>query len=237
MFLCYIDEADDRVNYYITALVINSKDVRALHEALDSVMEYAEVNYKVPKSIELHGYSLVQAEHDWKILKGNIAAQKDIYAKAMNEISNLDLRIYIRGVPINHYQKRYGTNTIDIHLTALLWNLERVQDYVESQDTEVLVIADELRGGQEALREAIRFYRENPTYGYKGRILDRVVDSLHFAPSKDSRLLQATDLVSYAHHRFKRDFSHPELTKFHYDLWNILVSNARVYEASVWQPF
>jgi hypothetical protein len=236
MHLCYLDEADDKTNYYVTALLVQDSDVKKLHLALEEVMEYSEVKYLIPRDTEIHGYSIVQGEHHWKILKSNIEARKDILVRTMKAISAYDVRIYIRGVPLNHYRSRYGTHLLDIHRTALIWTLERVQNYAASVDSDVLLISDELRQGHDELRKSIKYFQINPTYGYRGVVLDRVIDTIHFAPSNSSRLLQAADLISYAHHRNRRQHSTPELTDFHYGLWRILMEKHLVKDASVWQP-
>jgi hypothetical protein len=59
-----------------------------------------------------------------------------------------------------------------------------------------LVIADE-RARADRYREEVGYYRRYGTSGWKATKLDRLVDTIHFAPSKFSRLLQAADLVSY----------------------------------------
>lgn len=236
MLFCYLDEADDMTNYYVTALLIQDSDIKRLQLSLDEVMNYAELRYLIPRESEIHGYSIVQGEHSWKILKSNMGARKDILIKAMKAISNFDVGVYIRGVPLIRYRSQYGNNLVDLHRTALIWTLERVQNYVASIDSEVLLISDEFRQGHNELREAINYYQTHPTYGYKGVILNRVIDTIHFAPSKSSRLLQAADLISYVHHRSRRFYSNKELTDFHRGLWQILTEKNLVKEASVWQP-
>jgi hypothetical protein len=37
--------------------------------------------------------------------------------------------------------------------------------------------------------------------GYRSWRIERVVDTLHFAPSSESRLLQAVDLIAFLYHR------------------------------------
>ena len=236
MYLCYLDEADDKTNYYITALTIKGEQVRHLSAALEGVMQFAESSYLIPADTELHGYSLVQGANEWEVLKANIEGRKDILFRAMSAISHFDVRVDIRGVPLNHYRSRYGSNLIDLHRTALIWTLERVQNYISSIDSDVLVIADELKQGHEELRDSIKYFQHTKTYGYKGVVLDRIMDTIHFAPSKSSRLLQAADLISYAHHRSRRMYQSPELSKFHRELWQILLDKKIVKEASVWQP-
>jgi hypothetical protein len=54
------------------------------------------------------------------------------------------------------------------------------------------MIADETTQNDERKhREDLRLYRESGTVGYRGHRLNRIVGTLHFAPSSASRLVQA----------------------------------------------
>jgi hypothetical protein len=58
-----------------------------------------------------------------------------------------------------------------------------------------LVIADEV-DGQAKHRADLSSYRDVGTTGYRHRKLTRIVDTLHFAPSRASRLVQAADVIT-----------------------------------------
>ena len=60
----------------------------------------------------------------------------------------------------------------------------------------VLVIADEV-DGQARHHADLSSYREVGTTGYRHRKLTRIVDTLHFAPSHASRLVQAADVITF----------------------------------------
>ena len=59
-----------------------------------------------------------------------------------------------------------------------------------------LVIADEV-DSQARHRADLSSYREVGTTGYRHRKLTRIVDTLHFAPSHASRLVQAADVITF----------------------------------------
>lgn len=63
-------------------------------------------------------------------------------------------------------------------------------------------MADEIPGAAGHQRD-LSFYQRKGTTGYRSRKLTRIVDTLYFAPSTASRLLQAADLVAYPHHRIQ----------------------------------
>ena len=82
------------------------------------------------------------------------------------------------------------------HESTLTFLIERVDEYAERVDDLALIIADEV-DGQERFRRDLWHYQRQSTWGYRARQITRVVDTIHFAPSKSSRLVQAADLVAY----------------------------------------
>lgn len=55
---------------------------------------------------------------------------------------------------------------------------------------------------QEDIRTLVRDFKIHGTHSrYGGGPLAKILDTVYFAPSAESRLLQAADLVSYAHFR------------------------------------
>lgn len=77
---------------------------------------------------------------------------------------------------------------------------EQINKYAATHDDFALVIADEV--GEPARHRAdLAAYRQDGTWGYRATKLTQIIDTLHFAPSDTSRLLQAADLVVYLHRR------------------------------------
>lgn len=78
-------------------------------------------------------------------------------------------------------------------------------------------------------------YKSNGTPGYLSSTLPRIVDTIHFAPSHHSRLIQAADLVAFLHHRRlvsqERD---ARATAANDKLWARITP--RIEHANVWQP-
>jgi len=98
----------------------------------------------------------------------------------------------------------------------------------------VLVIADEV-DGQARHHADLSSYREVGTTGYRHRKLTRIVDTLHFAPSHASRLVQATDVITFL---YRRVFTHRETDersrKAKIAMWNRL--RLRVHHEFCWFP-
>ena len=80
------------------------------------------------------------------------------------------------------------------HSVVLMHLLERLDDYAAGEDELVLVIADEVDRADEYRRNLWVFQRASTT-GYRSRQLKSILDTIHFAPSNASRLVQAADLI------------------------------------------
>ncbi|MFE5918205.1 DUF3800 domain-containing protein [Streptomyces sp. NPDC056468] len=237
MLLTYIDESYDQTNYWIAALVVPEQHVRSLAQALDAVVQKAAASYPVSRDAELHGHAIVQAVDDWAAMansQGNmIRARIGVYGDALRAIADHEVAIIVRGVDIQQLKTRY-TNPYPPHQVVLSQLLERVQDYAEARDALALVIADEIAEADQH-RAAFRDYQEVGTGGYLSSTLPRLVDTIHFAPSKSSRLLQAVDLVAYLHRRLtSRQDTDPRARKANVKLWSYV--EPRVTHSHCWEP-
>jgi hypothetical protein len=234
VLLAYLDEAQNADAFYVTAVVIEVTDAIPLAKTLDAVVMHAQETYGgVKEAAELHGHALVSGRDDWHGLRGRVAACVDVYTRAVDAIANCNLRIYIRGVELAGFERRYGS-LADPQGAVLAFVLERVQLRAKRLDEVALVIADEVRGKEDVYRRAVRSYQQTGTFGWKATVLDRIADTIHFAPSKSSRLLQAADLVAYAHLQSLRQHRDARAQAAYDDLWRTL--GRRVHEASLWCP-
>lgn len=232
MQLAYLDESKAPTAYYITALVVADKDTIALAAALDDVIDWAQDTYGgVRDHAELHAVDLVGGEGDWLKYrpKQRIAARVAVYERAVSAIASFDVRAYIRGADDASFARRYSTD--DVHGTVLPWVLERVQKDVKARDDLALVIVDELQH-RDRYRRHVRDYQRYGTYGWKPEVLNRIADTLHFAPSHSSRLLQAADLVSYAHTQTCRSHKDARAEAAWSRIWSTL--SPVVKEATCW---
>lgn len=204
--LTYVDESYDKDRYWMVALVVAERHLRPLHSALDSVVRKAADNYPVAPEAELHGHALVQARDDWQRMgnKGRnmVRARIGIYGDAMKAIGSHDVQVIVRGLDLPAYRSRQndpGPHPSP-HQLVLRHLLEQICDQVETRDELALVIADEIDGADDH-RRRFRDYQMTGTGGSISSTLPCLVDTIHFAPSKASRLLQAADLIAYLHRR------------------------------------
>lgn len=235
MLLAYIDESYSKSKYYIAALIVQDRDVTDLSARLDDVVADAAENYRgIAKTAELHGHDLFQAKHDWAALDKMVRARIGIYAKAFTAIASFEVAVIIRGVDRDRQKVRYS-NVADPHSVVLEHLLERVDQYAKDRNERVLVISDEIKE-QEAHRGELRFYREFSTSGYRARQISQVIDTIYFAPSHATRLLQAVDMVAFLHHRMETHTNGADMraVRANHALWAHIAP--RVHHAHCWIP-
>jgi hypothetical protein len=204
VLLTYVDESYSKQSYFIGALLCPEAEALPLTRALDSVVRKVAADFPdLSPEAELHGYDLLQGKRDWTPLTRQVRARIDVYGSALQAIADHDVRIIIRGLDTAGLCARYRGVAADPHSVVLTHLLERVVEYAERTDELALVIADEpgRHDHQHQYRADLSRYQQQGTWGYRGRVITRIVDTLHFAPSSASRLVQAVDLVIFMHNR------------------------------------
>ena len=197
VLLAYVDESYTKERYFIVALLVPDTEASLLASALDTIVEEASYTYgRIDTRAELHGYDLVAGKGDWLRLAEQIRVRIGIYNKAFQAIADRNVHVIIRSVDIPGLDRRYPNGHDHPHSIVLAHLLERVDDCAARQDQFALVIADEI-SEQDDYRRDLWGYQRSGTWGYRARKLTRIVDTIHFAPSRASRLVQAADLIAY----------------------------------------
>ncbi|WKX69248.1 DUF3800 domain-containing protein [Streptomyces sp. XD-27] len=240
MLLTYVDESYDNDRYWMVALLVAERHLRPLHHALDSVVAKAADSYPVDRHAELHGHALVQAKDDWQRMgnKGGnmIRARIGVYGDAMKAIGSHDVQVIVRGIDVRAYRSQQADagSCPPPHQVVLRQLLEQICDHVQVRDELALVIADEIDGADDHRRH-FRDYQTAGTGGSISSTLPRLVDTIHFAPSKASRLLQAADLIAYLHRRLvSGQDGDPRARRANETLWSFVAP--RVIHQHCWVP-
>jgi hypothetical protein len=203
VLLAYTDESYDKGCYFTTAVILDERVVRALAGRLDRVAAEAAGHWAgaLDPAIELHGYELFHAEGPWLPAKREVRARVAVYAAALGAIAEAEPHIVIRGVDVRAHKRRYQ-DPWDPHEVSLWHLLERIDEHARGRDERVLVIADELaRTDAGKHRANLRLWQRAGTPGFRSSRLASIIDTIQFAPSVESRCLQAADLVSFLHFR------------------------------------
>lgn len=148
----------------------------------------------------------------------NPAPASASYNQAFQVIADHSRTLVLRGMDSAGQRRRYDVPEPP-HKVVLSHLLERVNDYCKRQGEHVLAIADEV-GEQAVHRNHLARYRRYGTDGYRSRKLTQFVDTLHFAPSAASRLIQAIDLVTFLYRRMEtHSESDPRAKRANEALW------------------
>lgn len=227
VLLTYVDESHTKERYYIAALLCPDSRAISLTRALDDVVRDAA------DDAELHGHELFHGKGGWLHLAKDPEARIKVYAGALQAIADHDLKVIVRGVDITGLHRRYSKPDHP-HSVVMTHLLERIDAYADQCDDSVLIIADEV-DHDNRLRADLRQYRSMGTWGYRSRKIRRVVDTIHFAPSSASRLVQAADLVAYFYRRRVTVAESDNRAKQANEmLWNLMVSS--IHHVHCWYP-
>lgn len=205
MLVAYLDESEDRrrQRYYFGALVLDGESATRTVEAMEAIACDAADKFPVPPEIELHGYELMNGAAAWECLAGKVRARLGIFKESLQAVTSQRGEFLVREVDVQAVEEIPDAVEATPHEICLVHVLQALDRIAEERGEYILVIADEhhLAGN---LREQLRQWRAEGTPGhYKRTYLSRIVDTIHFTPSKESRLLQAADLLLYFHQRFE----------------------------------
>jgi len=191
MLLAYLDESYTADRYFIAALVVPDDQARPLTAALNKIVEDLSWDVTgVRSDTELHAYDLVNGKGDWSPLKKELRRRIGVYNDVIQAAADHDITVLRRGVDVPGLAQRYGAQTNPqgfAHTVVLTHLTERIDELAAARGLNALMIADEV-DGQADYRSSLAHYQQHETWGYRARKIERVVDTIHFAPSHASRL-------------------------------------------------
>ncbi len=231
MLLTYVDESYTDDWFAMAALLVDGPEAVTLTDELNRVATAAAKAYDLDVGVELHGHEIFHAGGAWKGVP--VRARVGVFDDVIEAVAARDVRVIARAMDVVGQRARYRVPD-PAHTVVLQHLLERVDECVTSLGDYALVIADEVEG-QARHRADLSSYREVGTTGYRHRKVTRIVDTLHFAPSHASRLVQAADVITFL---YRRAFTHQETDdrsrKAKIAMWNRL--GPRVHHQLCWFP-
>lgn len=231
VLLAYVDESYTHDWFAMAALLVGGPAAVALTDELDRVAAAAADAYDLRADVELHGHEIFHAGGSWSGVP--VRARVGVFDDVIEAVAAQDVKVIARAMDVVGQRNRYHIPDPP-HKVVLQHLLERVDECVTALGDHALVIADEVEG-QALHRTDLSSYREVGTIGYRSRKLTRIVDTLHFAPSYASRLVQAADVITFL---YRRAFTHQETDersrRAKVAMWNRLYP--RVHHALCWFP-
>lgn len=216
----------------MAALLVDGPAAVTLTAELDRVAAAAAQAYGLADGVELHGHEIFHAGGAWSGVP--VRARVGVFDDVVEAVAGRNVRLIARSMDIVGQRARYRGAAEAPHSVVLQHLLERIDECVTGLGSYALVIADEM-DGQAKHRTDLSSYREVGTTGYRHRKLTRIVDTLHFAPSSASRLVQAADVITFL---YRRVFTHQETDqrsrRAKIKMWDRLVP--RVHHQLCWFP-
>lgn len=204
MFLAYVDESYTEDWYVIAALLVDGAAAKALTGELNGLVRRIVDSYGFTEdNLELHGFEIFHGKKLWR--RVSIPDRVAIFDDVIDAIVDSECHIIVRAMDVAGQKIRY-TKPIPPHSVVLQYLLERIDEFATERDDYALVIADEVAEASR-YRTNLMEYQSSGTVGYRSSTLARIVDTLHFAPSHESRLVQAVDLIAFL---YRRTFSERE---------------------------
>lgn len=220
------------------ALVLAPKDVDQLARKMHDLMqEVASENPgRINGSAEFHGSDLWGGKGIWRNLERGERYRFALADRAIEIITSTDLTILLQGIDRKLLVQRYSLPESP-HKLALTFLIEKIDRHFENAGTYGLVICDHVGSSSEdaQYRKDFLELQMSGTGGNSPRKISRVVDTLHFVQSKESRLIQAMDLVVFIHRRrmVHRTLKPNEKVFLDY-LWGKI--QAKVSYNHIWSP-
>ncbi len=234
VLLAYVDESYNGDKFWIAALLCPEHTVAPLAQKLDKVVHDASRSYRdIDFKAELHGHALFHGKDDWRPLRAMPRARIGVLHAAFTAIASEDVEIVIRGVDVRRLNARY-IYPDHPHSVALSHLLERLDERADALRQPVLVIADEVDRADDHRRD-LWMFQQYSTDGYRARQIRNIVDTIHFAPSRASRLVQAADLLAFLYARMRSGQERDErAVAANSALWEIV--RPRIHHCHCWYP-
>ncbi|MBT2501788.1 DUF3800 domain-containing protein [Curtobacterium sp. ISL-83] len=198
MLLCFVDESFKDDLYGFGAIVADADQTHWLTQRLHEVVAPLAA-FGIDGRTEIHAHPIFHGKGRWDAVPPR--ARVKVFIDVVDAVRAAGATVLLRAVPpaaLARYQEtRALPDRFPPEQVAFQHLLQRLDQLAATRATRALVIADE-RDDRERHRERFALYQTYGTPGpYMRTRLDRLLDTVHFAPSHHSRMLQAADVLAY----------------------------------------
>lgn len=204
MLLCFVDESFKGDFYGFGAVIADEYATKDLTDRLTRIVNQACVDYGVEQSSEIHGYPLWHGTDDWSGVP--VRARAAVLRQTVTAIASSDVTLLMRGVVRSRLRRRQESQSyrVDYPPEQVCFQhiLQRADAIAKRKSQYALIIADD-RDDRERHRDHFATYQTHGTPGaYMRTTLGQLLDTVHFAPSHRSRMLQAADVIAFLYRRW-----------------------------------
>ncbi|MGL5818010.1 MAG: DUF3800 domain-containing protein [Phycicoccus sp.] len=237
MLLCFVDESDQGDFHGFAGLMADEHATKAITDSLNRIMRQTGVDWGVPAITEFHAHPIFHGKEEWKHVPTRVRV--GVFHKVVEAVVAEDVVVLLRWVHGARLAERQSRNSYPVAFppeqVCFQHILQRAQQVAENRDTHALIIADD-RHDRERHRERFATYQTEGTPGvYMQTTLDRLLDTVHFAPSHRSRMLQAADMLAFVYRRLQTvTESDPRASREMARLRRTLLESNRVHQEGGW---
>ncbi len=204
MLVAYLDESFTKNFFCFAAILADEHAILDLSAQLDAVITAAAKDHGFSPDAEIHGYPMFHGEDDWANV--GVRARVWVFERVIDAILAANVTILLRGTHTHRLLERQARKAYPVSYSreqlCFQHMLQRINAVASRHDTHALVIADD-RDDRDSHRAHFALYKNFGTPGeYMSTRLDRLLDTVYFAPSHPSRLLQAADMLAYTYRRW-----------------------------------
>lgn len=198
VLLCFVDESFKGDLYGFGAVVANALQTREIAVRVQELVS-ALAEFGIDGAAEVHAHPIFHGKGIWSDVPPRVRVK--VFIDIVDAVCGSGATVLLRGVPpdrLRRYQDTRGfTERHPPEQVAFQHLLQRLDRLAVNQETHALVIADE-RADRDRHRERFAAYQAYGTPGtYMHTKLDRLLDTVHFAPSHHSRMLQVADVLAF----------------------------------------
>ena len=193
MLLTYFDEVkpepQGQTYYWLGGLMVFPEVVPALEAELNAIARECFGNDAPTPETEFHATRICSGSKNFKSWR-NPKERFEVLKRLLKVIDQPDgvFRVVVR-LEVAKIDESWDTEAL-----ALMYLIERVNTFAKLKKTHALLIGD--LDNEKAVNRAVRNLAEYRTQGTKyayGRKIENVIDTVHFAHSHHSRMLQLAD--------------------------------------------
>lgn len=237
MLLCYVDESFKKNFFGFAAVIAEPQVVKDLAASLDQIVQQASASYGIPWNSEIHGYPMFHGKDDWRAV--GVRARVGIFKAVINEIVTSDVTILMRSIDGDRLAHRQSRENYPVNFppdqVCFQHIMQRLNALAAKRKDLALIIADEM-SNSDRHRERFATYQTRGTPGaYMRTELRQLIDTIHFAPSHRSRLLQAADILSFTFHRHTTVVESDKRSQAAMDeIWSAIEGSGKLHDVGSW---
>jgi hypothetical protein len=212
MFLFYYDEVKyhppKQSSFWLGGVAVEASAALSVENKVNEVSEDAFGSRILDRGKEFHGQKLVQGNG---CFKGVSVEQRAEFLGRLLKIAADEsvLRFFVKVNPENFVATSDSPDEI-----AFMFLVEQINCYLTKKQSYGLLLGDydePVIGGSVI---SLSKFKASGTYWSKATTVDRIVDTVHFAKSHHSRMIQLADIYLYCRQFHKYDADAPWRKKF-----------------------